>query len=178
MNTKNSLTETRLDSEVLFEGRVLRILKDKVLLPNGGEAYREIVRHPGAVAVVALLDQEILLVRQYRYAIDQETLEIPAGKIDPKESPLSCAQRELREETGYRGDLEAVGSFFTTPGFSDEIMYMYLARNLVWDPLSPDDDEFLAVEKIPWPEALSRAQKCEFSDGKTTLGILLAQGRI
>ncbi|WP_407308367.1 NUDIX domain-containing protein [Desulfosporosinus sp. SB140] len=178
MNDKLKLSETRIRGEVLFEGRMLRLERDIVRLPNGAEASREVIRHPGAVAIIALQDQEVLLVRQYRYAIGRETLEIPAGKIDPQESPLSCAVRELREETGYSGVMELIGTFYTTPGFTDEVMHIFLARDLVWDPLETDDDEFLAVEKIPWNEALRRAQQNEFIDAKTILGILLVQGKI
>lgn len=168
--------EERLEREVLFEGRILRMERDTVRLPDGKEATREVVRHPGAVAVVALLDQHLLFVRQYRYAIAQETLEIPAGKLDMNESPIACAERELREETGYRGQLQKIGTFYTTPGFSDEIMHLFLARDLVWDPLTPDEDEFIDVEKMPWVEAVQRVQQGAFNDAKTILGILLAQG--
>ncbi|MGC7873563.1 NUDIX domain-containing protein [Desulfosporosinus sp. SYSU MS00001] len=178
MNDKQKLSETRIAGEVIFEGRMLRLERDKVALPNGSETYREVVRHPGAVAVIALQDQEILMVRQYRYPIARETLEIPAGKIDPQESPLNCAIRELREETGYRGTMELMGTFYTTPGFTDEVMHIFLARDLVWDPLTTDDDEFLTVEKIPWSEALRRACQNEFIDAKTILGILLVQEHI
>jgi ADP-ribose pyrophosphatase len=178
MREEQTLMEARIKGDVVFEGRLLRVECDKVRLPNGTETSREVVRHPGAVAIIALQDQNILLVRQYRYAIGQETLEIPAGKIDPNESPLSCAIRELREETGYRGIVEPVVTFYTTPGFTDEVMHIFLARDLVWDPLTMDDDEFLTVEKIPWCDALRRAQQNEFVDAKTILGILLVQGRI
>ncbi|KLU66232.1 ADP-ribose pyrophosphatase [Desulfosporosinus acididurans] len=178
MNDKQKLSETRIAGEVIFEGRMLRLERDRVLLPNGSETYREVVRHPGAVAVIALQDQEILMVRQYRYPIARETLEIPAGKIDPQESPLNCAIRELREETGYKGTMELMGTFYTTPGFTDEVMHIFLARDLVWDPLPTDDDEFLMVEKIPWSEALRRACQNEFSDAKTILGIMLVQEHI
>lgn len=170
--------EERIEGEVLFEGRMLRVVRDTVRLPNGLQTSREVVRHPGAVAIIALQDQHVLLVRQYRYAIAQETLEIPAGKIDPQEPPLDCAVRELREETGYRGTMEHISTFYTTPGFSDEVMHLFLARDLVWDPLTPDEDEFIGVERIPWDEALQMAQENGFNDAKTILGILLVKGRI
>lgn len=157
---------------------MLRIERDTVRLPNGLKSSREVVRHPGAVGIIAVEDQKVLLVRQFRYAIAQETLEIPAGKLDPQESPLDCAVRELREETGYRGTMEHLSTFYTTPGFTDEIMHLFLARDLVWDPLTPDDDEFIGVERISWEEAVRCAQKNMFNDAKTILGILLAQGRI
>lgn len=170
--------EERIGGEVLFEGRMLRVERDTVRLPNGLETSREVVRHPGAVAIIALQDQQVLLVRQYRYAIAQDTLEIPAGKIDPQEPPLECAVRELREETGYRGTMEHISTFYTTPGFTDEVMHLFLARDLVWDPLAPDDDEFIGVERIPWDEAVQMAQRSEFNDGKTILGILLVKARL
>ncbi|OLN27737.1 NUDIX domain-containing protein [Desulfosporosinus metallidurans] len=170
--------EERITGEVLFEGRMLRLERDTVRLPNGLTTSREVVRHPGAVGIIALQDQHVLLVRQYRYPVAQETLEIPAGKLDPQELPLDCAVRELREETGYRGIVEHISTFYTTPGFTDEVMHLYLARDLVWDPLAPDDDEFLGVERIPWDEAVKRANQNEFNDAKTILGILLVQGRL
>ncbi|MDA8222101.1 NUDIX hydrolase [Desulfosporosinus sp.] len=175
---KQNRQEERLDGEVLFEGRMLRLDRDTVRLPNGHESTREVVRHPGAVGIIAILDQQVLLVRQYRYAIAQETLEIPAGKLDPQEPPLDCAVRELREETGYRGTMEHISTFYTTPGFTDEVMHLFLARELVWDPLTPDDDEFIGVERISWDEAVQRAKQNEFIDAKTILGILLVQGRM
>jgi len=170
--------EERIGGEVLFKGRLLRMERDTVRLPNGLQASREVVRHPGAVGIIALKDQHVLLVRQYRYAIAQKTLEIPAGKLDPQEPPLDCAGRELREETGYRGTMEHISTFYTTPGFTDEVMHLFLARDLVWDPLNPDDDEFIEVERIPWDVAVQRAQQNEFKDAKTILGILLVNGRI
>ena len=157
---------------------MLRLERDTVRLPNGLVTSREVVRHPGAVGIIALQDQHVLLVRQYRYPVAQETLEIPAGKLDPQELPLDCAVRELREETGYRGSMEHISTFYTTPGFTDEVMHLYLARDLTWDPLAPDDDEFLGVERIPWDEAVMKARQNEFNDAKTILGILLAQGRM
>lgn len=170
--------EDRIRGEVLFKGRMLCLERDTVRLPNGLETFREIVRHPGAVAIIALQDQQVLLVEQYRYAIAGKTLEIPAGKLDPQELPIDCAVRELREETGYRGTMEHICTFYTSPGFTDEVIHLFLARDLVWDPLSPDDDEFIEVSRIPWEEAVKKAEQNEFNDAKTILGILLAKGRI
>ncbi|KUO78147.1 MAG: ADP-ribose pyrophosphatase [Desulfosporosinus sp. BRH_c37] len=170
--------EKRIEGEVLFKGRMLRVERDTVRLPNGLQTSREIIRHPGAVAIIALQDQQLLLVRQFRYAIAQETLEIPAGKIDFQEPPHDCAVRELREETGYRGTMEHISTFYTTPGFTDEVMHLFFARDLVWDPLAPDEDEFIGVERIPWEEAVQMAQQNKFNDGKTILGILLVKGRM
>ncbi|SDH08067.1 NUDIX domain-containing protein [Desulfosporosinus hippei] len=175
---KDDLQEEYLEGEVILEGRIIRVERDSVRLPNGLVSTREVVRHPGAVGVIAVLDQEILLVRQYRYAIAQETLEIPAGKLDANESPLECAERELQEETGYRGSMEGVSTFYTTPGFTDEVMHLFLARDLIWDPLKPDEDEFLRVERIPWDKAVQMARQNLFKDAKTILGILLLQGQI
>lgn len=168
-----SLAEGCLAQEVIYEGKIISVQRDTVLLPNGQEAIREVVHHPGAVAVVTLKEGELILVRQYRYALAKETLEIPAGKIDVGEEPQACATRELREETGYHGDLEFLGSFNTSPGFADELIHLYFATNLVWSPLKPDEDEFLRVTAIPWDKAVEMAYKGEFQDAKTALGILL-----
>ncbi|CAA7602095.1 Nudix hydrolase domain protein [Acididesulfobacillus acetoxydans] len=172
------LREERISREVVFQGRMLRLERDTVRLPQGGKTTREVVRHPGAVGIVARLEERVLLVRQFRYPIGDVTLEIPAGKLDPGEGLLSCAERELREETGYRGTMVPLGTFCTTPGFSDEIMHLYLARDLVWDPLVPDEDEFLAVEALDWAEAVTRARGGGFRDAKTVLALLLAAERL
>lgn len=172
-----NLREEGLSQETVFKGRLLHINRDTVRLPNGAEATREVVRHPGAVAIVAMAGDDVLLVKQYRYPIDQETLEIPAGKLEPGEAPEICAQRELREETGYQGKLTYLGKFYSTPGFSDEIVHLFSAEELTWAPLTADDDEFLSVERICWTDALHQAQNGEFSDAKTTLGILMLAGK-
>ena len=176
--TNYNLEEKCLKKELIFKGRMISLDRDTVQLPNGESTTREVVRHPGAVGIIALLGEELLLVQQYRYPVGEVTLEIPAGKLDKNEEPIVCAERELREETGYRGTLDPLGSFYTTPGFTDEVMHLFLAQALVWDPLALDDDEFLKVEKMPWHEAVTKAQKGEFPDTKTNLGILLAQGKI
>ncbi|MDA8226144.1 MAG: NUDIX hydrolase [Desulfitobacterium hafniense] len=171
------LTERLISRELIFKGRMIDVERDVVMLPNGNNTTREVVRHPGAVAVVAIKDGKVILVRQYRYPINSETLEIPAGKLESGEEPVICAQRELREETGYRGSMTHLGTFYTTPGFTDEVMHLFLAKDLIWDPLAADDDEFLGVESIPWEEAVNLAKSGSFIDAKTILGILIAHGR-
>lgn len=170
----SKFVEKTISQETIFEGKIISVHKDTVLLPNGKTATREVVRHPGAVAIVAMLEGKILLVSQYRYVIGKETLEIPAGKIDSGEEPLVCAQRELREETGYKGELEYLGVFNTSPGFADEAIYLYFAKNLIWSPLDADEDEFLGVSEIPWNEAVDMVKNKQIQDAKTALGILLA----
>lgn len=166
--------EDCLTSEMIFTGKIIEVRKDIVILPDGKTATREIVRHPGAVGIVAVQDENILLVRQYRYALGQETLEIPAGKLDPGEEPQTCAVRELREETGYEGQMSFLGAFHTSPGFADEIIHLFLARNLNWSPLRADEDEFIGLTVIPWQQAVEMAYQGKIRDAKTVMGILLA----
>lgn len=175
---KKELKEERISGEEVFSGKNLKLIKDQVRLPDGQTSTRIVVRHPGAVAVVALHNDQLLMVRQHRYAIGQNLLEIPAGKLDKGEEPLHCAERELREETGHSGDLSLLGKIFTTPGFTDEVLHLYLAVNLVWNPLEPDQDEFLTVETLPWVEAVRMAEKGGFDDAKTIIGILWAKERM
>jgi len=166
--------EDCLTSEMIFTGKIIEVRKDTVILPDGKTATREVVRHPGAVGIVAVQDENILLVRQYRYALSQETLEIPAGKLDPGEEPQICAVRELREETGYEGQMSFLGVFHTSPGFADEIIHLFLARNLHWSPLRADEDEFIGLTILPWKQAVEMAYQGKIRDAKTVLGILLA----
>lgn len=177
MNNFN-LYEECLKKEVIFEGKIIKLEKDTVKLPNGNTTTREVVRHPGAVGIIAVKEGNLILVRQYRYALGKETLEIPAGKIDEKEKPEKCAVRELREETGYSGEMMLLGAYNTSPGFADEIVYLYLACSLQWDPLKADEDEFLGVTSVPWEKAIEMVYNGEIQDAKTALGILLASRMI
>lgn len=170
------LIETKLESENIFDGNLLHIKKDKVKLPNGGEAYREWVKHPGAAAVIPLTDQgEIILVRQYRYPIDEVTLEIPAGKLDiAGEDPLECAKRELSEETGYTAqEYKFLSKLATSVGFSDEVIYIYAAKGLKAGTQHTDEDEFINVVKVPLAEAVEMVLYGRINDGKSVTAILM-----
>ena len=170
------LIETKLESENIFDGNLLHIKKDKVKLPNGGEAYREWVKHPGAAAVIPLTDQgEIILVRQYRYPIDEVTLEIPAGKLDVSgEDPLECAKRELSEETGYTAqEYKFLSKLATSVGFSDEVIYIYAAKGLKAGTQHTDEDEFINVVKVPLAEAMEMVLDGRINDGKSVTAIFM-----
>ncbi len=168
--------ETTLSSKEIFSGNLLKLRVDQVLLPNGRKSTREIVEHPGAVAVVAITDNdEILMVRQYRKAIERELLEIPAGKLEKGEPKETCVKRELMEETGYYpNELKHLTSFYTSPGFSNEIIHLFLAKNLIKKTRDADFDEYLQAEKITIEEALKKIQSGEIVDSKTITGLLLA----
>jgi ADP-ribose pyrophosphatase len=164
-----------LERRTIFEGKVLRLYLDKVRLPNGLEAEREVVLHRGAVAMVALDgDGEVYLVRQYRHAPAADLVEIPAGKLSEGEDPDQCARRELMEEIGYdAGDWIRLASFYTSPGFSDEMLYLYLARELRPAQAEADEDEFLEIMRMPLAEAISMVSKGEIADAKTVAGLAL-----
>lgn len=174
------LIEQCLESEEIYRGNLLHVKRDRVKLPNGREAAREWVKHPGAAAVIPLLpDGQIVLVRQYRYPIQTVTLEIPAGKLDvPGEDPLGCARRELREETGYEaGRYEKLLTLATTVGFSDEWIHIYLATALSPGQQSPDEDEFLHVTAMPLPKAVQAVLDGRIVDSKTVAAVLLLARR-
>ena len=162
-------TEKTLTSVTEFRGKVLTLYRDTVLTPAGREAEREIVRHRGAVAVAAVTGQgEIYLVRQYRYALGREFLEIPAGKLEPGEDPAEAALRELAEETGARAEkLEPLGVIIPTCGYSDEKIYLYLATGLTAGETNFDEDEFLDILKLPLEKAYDMALRGEIEDAKT-----------
>ena len=161
--------ETRLRSEVVYDGRIIRVDRDEALLENGTQAVREVVRHPGGVCVLALTENdEVLFVRQYRYPHEQVTVEIPAGKLEYGEDPETCGKRELLEECGCTADsFTYLGKIFPTPAYDTEIIRMYLARGLHFGEQSLDEDEFLEVERIPLERALSMALEDAFPDAKT-----------
>jgi len=148
-----------------------------VALPNGATASREIVDHPGGVGILALDENNnVLTVTQFRYAYGQTLLEIPAGKLEYGEDPYAAAMRELREETGATTkNLVAMGEFYPTPGFCNEIIRLYLARDLSWGEMDLDEDEFLNVERIPFDTMLRRVLAGEIRDAKTCIAIMKAK---
>lgn len=176
------LRETVIGTRTVHRGYYLDVRVDEVLTPAGRRTTRDIVDHPGAVAIVALDDAErVLMVRQFRLAAGRTLLEIPAGTLDRAadgslEDPDLAARRELEEETGVRaGRWEHLGAFWTAPGFATELMHLYLARGLVpadEERLGPDTDEHLELEHIPWREAIAMVERGEIADAKSLVGIL------
>ena len=168
------LKETRVSSEAVYEGRIIRVERDEALLENGTKAVREVVRHPGGVCVLALTEQdEVLFVRQFRYPHEQVTTELPAGKLEYGEDPETCGKRELLEECGCTADsFTYLGKIFPTPAYDSEVLRMYLARGLHFGAQSLDEDEFLDVERIPLEKALTMALEDAFPDAKTQAALL------
>jgi ADP-ribose pyrophosphatase len=170
----------RLDSQEIYKGRVVDLSLDRVLLPNGNEKSLELIRHPGASAMVPVDDEgRVYLVRQYRYATGGWLLEIPAGKLDGGEPPEVCAVREVEEETGYRPSrLTPLGWIWTTPGFTDEKIWLYLATGLEPAEQKLGDDEVLTVERLPLVEAVEAAVRGEIVDAKSVCGLLRAAAHL
>jgi ADP-ribose pyrophosphatase len=170
------MEEKQISSRRVYDGRVIRLDVLDVELQNGQQSKREIIRHPGAVAIVALdNDRRLLMVRQWRMAAERVMLEIPAGTLEPDEDPLVCADRELQEETGFRAEtLEPLGAFFVAPGYTTEKIHLFLATGLTESRLPMDDDEFIELEHIPLDEAIRRVTAGEIEDGKSITGILRA----
>jgi len=157
----------------IYRGRVVNLNLETVTLPNGATIELEVVRHQGAAAVVPLTDDgNVLLIRQYRHAAGGYIYEIPAGKIDPGENPRHCAAREVEEEIGYRASrLDHLVTFFTTPGFTDEVISVYLATGLVPGTQNLDHDEVLEVVEMPLEQAVQHISDGTIRDGKTIIGL-------
>jgi ADP-ribose pyrophosphatase len=169
-----------LTNEVVFTSQRVSIRHDQIQIAQDQVLHREIVVSHDSVAIVALdKNKNILLVRQFRAPVSERLLEIPAGTIEFGETPLECAERELREETGYAAEeIIAIGDFWTTPGFCTERMYIFLATQLREDPLPADPDEFIQVERMKFAEALVKASNGEFRDAKTIAALFLAQKQL
>jgi len=165
---------TQIASKSLYSGHVVKLFLDTVRLPNGLECDLEMIRHPGAAAVVPLdAEGNIIFVKQYRYATGGFILEIPAGKRDGNESPENCARRELSEETGYEAAvLLPLGFIWTTPGFTDEKIWLFLAGNLSLQTSKLDADEILSIEKVPLMTAIRMAEQGDICDSKSICALL------
>lgn len=172
IESKTNLTETRLSGELVYEGSFLKVDKDLVSLPDGHTATREYIRHPGAVVIIPVFDDgRILLEKQFRYPLQQTFIEFPAGKIDAGEDPLLCAQRELREETGYSAsEWSFVCTIHNAIAYSDEHLDIYLAKGLQAGKASLDEEEFLEVFTATLPEMLSWIKSGQITDVKTVIG--------
>ena len=173
----------RMSTRRMYTGRIINLDIDTVRFPNGTVGELEMIRHPGASAVVPFLsdpageDPQILLIRQYRDAAEKYLYEVPAGRLDPGEAPEVCARRELREETGCEAQrVEHLYTMYTTPGFTDERIHVFMAVGLTRGENAREADEFIEVETMPLSRALSLVQQGEIQDAKTALSLLFAAG--
>lgn len=172
------LTEKRLSRKEIFQGHIVNVHIDTVELPNGAEATREVVDHPGGVAVLALDgENNVLTVTQYRYPFGTTLVELPAGKLDhPGEDTAAAGLRELKEETGaVPRRYELLGKILPSPGCYGEILYLYLAQDLHMEEQHLDEDEFLNVERVPFDEMVRRCMEGEIQDAKTVAAVLMAK---
>lgn len=167
--------EKTIRTKEIFNGKIIRLHVDDVRLPDGKEAKRELIKHPGAVCVIAITNEKkIILVEQYRKALERPLVEVPAGKLEPGEDPAVCAARELEEETGWRpAHMRAVQSFYTSPGFADEIVHVYIAEDIekVENGLQTDDDEFVDLLEVTIDEAEQLVAEQRIFDAKTVWAI-------
>ncbi len=173
--TDSHLTETRVDGEAVFDGKLLHVRRDTVRLPDGALATREYIIHPGAVLMLPVLaDGRLVVVRQFRYPIGAVLIEFPAGKLDPGETALATAERELREEAGYRARRwEAFGRLHPVVSYSTEVIELYIARDLTHVGAALDDGEFLEVAVMSLDEMLAALDRGEITDAKTVAALLL-----
>lgn len=166
--------ETCVKKREVYRGRSVNFRVDRVRLPNGKQADREFLDHPGAVGVVPILPGgHVLMVKQFRYPVGEVTYELPAGKLDKGEDPLACVRRELQEETGYTAkSVKPLIRYWPTPAFADELLHLFIARGLAPGRMTPDEDEFVAPEAVPVAQALRWIFSGRIKDSKTVIGIL------
>ncbi|TCS93491.1 NUDIX hydrolase [Hazenella coriacea] len=172
--------EKTISSQTIFEGKVVHLQVDQVELPNGSTSFREIIKHSGAVAVFAITDENrLVLVRQFRKPLEKTILEIPAGKLEKGEDPADCAKRELEEETGYvAGQLEPMVSFYTSPGFANEYLYLFQAKELQKGQVHLDEDEFVELVELTLEECQAEIAKGTICDAKTVAAIYFWQNQV
>lgn len=172
--------ETKISSEQIFDGVVVKLVRDKVVLENGYETAREVIHHPGGVCIVALDDNEnVYMVKQFRYPFNTALLEVPAGKLEYGENHCECGKRELKEEIGATAEsFEYIGCLYPTVAYDTEIIHIYLARGLSFGAQNLDDGEFLEVEKIPLEQAFKMVMDNELPDAKTQNAIMRAYYKV
>ncbi len=166
--------EKTMSSQLIYEGRVIKLRVDTVQMPDGRETTREIVEHADCVAIIAIdADENVLLVKQFRKPVEKELLEIPAGGIDPGEGEVDCVCRELREETGYQpGRMERLGGFYSAPGYCTEYLHLYLAADLTLSPLHAEDTESIELVRVPISQIPGLIASGAIGDAKSIAGLL------
>jgi ADP-ribose pyrophosphatase len=176
MEAAMDFKERTIKSEKIFSGKIINVRVDTVELPNGNTSTREIVEHPGGVGIIPITEnREVIMVRQFRKPVDEICLEIPAGKLNYGEDPYECGVRELEEETGYKAkNIQSLGHFYSTPGFTNEILHIYMATGLYKGEVKLDEDEFVETETIPLDELVDMVMNGEIRDAKSIIAILKA----
>ena len=178
LRLNSHLAEQKKHSDKIFTGELLHVFKDEAILPDSSTGRREWIQHPGACAVVPMFGNgDCVLIQQFRYPAQQLFWEVPAGKIDFSEDPLSTAKRELKEETGYRAEQWTyIGHFYPAIGYADEIIHIYLAEELTQGAQNTDKDEFLSIYRVSFKEVLNMIDSGEINDAKTISSIIRVQG--
>ena len=176
INLMKNLLESKIKSKIMYEGRLIHVKQDEVYLPNGEKGIREYIKHPGAVCCVPILDDgRIVLIRQFRYTIKKEIIEVPAGKIDDDETPIDAAERELEEEIGFKAkNLILLNKIYPAVGFANEEMWIYLTKNLEKSLKKPDEDEFIQIMPVDFENALEMIWSGQIRDAKTIIALLWA----
>lgn len=169
-------TEKTIDSQLIFDGKVVKLYKDKIELSTGKESFREVVKHSGGVVILAKKEDKILLVKQFRYPMKEVLYELPAGKLEQGEDPFEAAKRELEEETGYCADKWTnLGYVYTSPGYSDEKLYLYMAEDLKYTHCHPDEGEIIQAFEYKYDDVLKMVDNGEINDAKTLCALMRAQ---